>query len=456
MRAAGCVGLLALWVGAAGCRSDVLDLGDIRASVEEGEALLGGATTVEDTGRNSFGRSPMNLDPARWPSFYVGKGVFERDWSEPRFAPIPVGPLFSASSCMTCHVKDGRGRPPAEATERPVSLVFQLSAPMGALPHERYGGQLDSRAVEGQAAEGWVAVTWDTRSGAFATGESYSLTSPRYRFMDMAQGALEEGTRFSPRVAPANPGLGLLEAIPEETLLARADPDDADGDGISGRPNWVEDVTEHRARLGRFGWKANQPTLRQQVAHALLADMGMTTTLYPREQGHRDGVDAEGPEVSAEDLERLLFYTRLLAVPRRRDEGAPNVLRGKAVFRALRCSGCHVDTPVMTGDVDGFPEVSRQSIRPFTDLLLHDMGEGLADGRPDGEASGSEWRTPPLWGIGLTEAVSGHTRFLHDGRARTLEEAVLWHGGEAAKSRDMYVRLSREDRSALLAFLGSL
>ncbi|MCY1041426.1 c-type cytochrome [Corallococcus sp. bb12-1] len=448
----------ALLVGAAWAtvvrRPVPLVLGPLPAIVLPSVEQSGGATTVADPGRNAFGRSPMNMPHSRWPDFHAGKGVFDRDWSEARGGrPVAAGPLFSAPSCMTCHVKDGRGQPPATPSEVPVSLAFQLSASDGTGPHPLYGAQLDARAVDGRAPEGHVRVDFEATRGTFASGETYSLVRPRYQFQGLVHGPLGDGARFSARVSPVNFGLGLLEALPEAALLARADPDDRDRDGISGRANQVLDLDTGTSRLGRFGWKANQPTLRQQVAHALVADMGVTTSLYPQEQGRQ--VPGE-PEVSADDLDLLMLYMRLLAVPKRRDWDTPEVQRGHAVFRAVGCAACHVDTPQETEVVEGFDEVSRQVIYPYTDLLLHDMGEDLADGRPDGLATGSEWRTPPLWGIGLVEVVNKHTRFLHDGRARNLEEAVLWHGGEAAPSQDRYVRLPPEDRAALLAFLKSL
>jgi CxxC motif-containing protein (DUF1111 family) len=439
--------LTAVWADA-GRRPDPLVLGELAVAPEPGEELSGGATTVPDAGRNAFGRSPMNMDRARWPLFREGKGVFDRNWLDARFAPTRVGPLFSAASCMTCHVKDGRGRPPESPEALPVSLVFQLSGAEGQGAHPLYGAQLDSRGVDGARVEGHVSVAYDEVRGEFADGAPFSLLRPRYTFKDLSRGPLGEGARFSPRVSPANFGLGLLEAIPEETLLALADPEDVNQDGISGRPNFVADDVDRRPRLGRFGWKANQPSVRQQVVHALYADMGLTSEVL------RDGPGE--PEVSREELEALVLYTRLIAVPKRRDWDAPQVRRGQAVFRAIGCAGCHVAGPLETGDVPDFPELSRQKIYPYTDLLLHDMGEELADGRPDGLASGREWRTPPLWGIGLVEVVNGHTRFLHDGRARSLEEAVLWHGGEAAPARERYTRLLREDRQALLTFLKSL
>ncbi|WP_163999897.1 di-heme oxidoredictase family protein [Pyxidicoccus caerfyrddinensis] len=447
--------LTAVWA-APGRRPPVLELGDLTSVAEPGEELSGGTTTVTDTKRNSFGRSLQNMDRARWPEFHAGKKVFGRDWNDSRTGPVIVGPLFSAASCMTCHVKDGRGRPPESPAQAPESLVFQLGAPEGRGPHPLYGEQLDSHAIDARPVEGSVEVDYDEVHDEFATGEDYTLLRPRYRFKDLSQGPLGEGTPFSPRVSPANFGLGLLEAIPENTLLALADPDDADHDGISGRPNQVLDVAEQRTKTGRFGWKANQPSLQQQVAHALVADMGLTTTLFPKEQGHDAAAVPGGPEVTPEELERLVFYMRLVAAPKRRDWDTAPVLRGKAVFRAIGCSGCHVSTAFETGTVPGFPELSGQKIYPYSDLLLHDMGEGLADGRKDGLATGQEWRTPPLWGLGLQEAVNGHTRLLHDGRARNAEEAVLWHGGEAASAQERYVRLRREDREALLAFLKSL
>jgi len=430
-----------------------LELGELATRLEPGEELQGGATTVPDPGRNAFGRSPMNMPRDRWSEFHAGKRLFDRDWSDVE-GPVHVGPLFNATSCMTCHVKDGRGQPPASPQETPVSLAFQLSSPEGHGPDPRYGAQLDVRHLDGQSAEGTVEVHYDEVSGRFSSGESYSLLRPRYVFTQLSKGPLE--ARFSPRVAPVNFGLGLIEAIPEAALLALEDPDDRDQDGISGRANRVASVEDGQTRLGRFGWKANQPTLRQQVAVALATDMGLTTTLYPLHQG-REAPDADAaPEVSPEALDSIVFYTRLVAAPKRRDWDAPATLRGKAVFEAIGCGSCHLATPFVTEEVPGFPELSRQKIYPYTDLLLHDMGEGLADGRPDGLATGTEWRTPPLWGIGLVKAVNGHTRFLHDGRARNLEEAVLWHGGEAAPAQARYTRLPLVDRQALLTFLESL
>ncbi len=256
-------------------------------------------------------------------------------------------------------------------------------------------------------------------------------------------------------------GLGLLEAIPESALLAHADPDDRNGDGISGRPNRVYDQATGKTVMGRFGWKAGQPTLNQQNADAFFNDMGLSTRLFngtsctERQQECRALPDGGELEVSDNILAQVLFYTRNLGVPARRNVDDPQVLTGKGLFHQAGCQRCHV--PAFTTSAEAAePELANQLIRPYTDLLLHDMGEGLADGRPEFEATGSEWRTPPLWGIGLTETVSGHTQFLHDGRARNLLEAILWHGGEAEQAKQTVLGFDQAERQALLAFLESL
>jgi CxxC motif-containing protein (DUF1111 family) len=271
-------------------------------------------------------------------------------------------------------------------------------------------------------------------------------------------GSVPGGTLLSPRVAPPVFGLGLLEAIPEEDIIARADPADLNGDGISGRSNHVWNTAANRAEVGRFGWKANNPSLLQQSAGAYNEDMGVTSPYFPLEHCHGNtGCDtlANDPEVTNEILESVEFYVQTLGVPARRNTGNPDVQKGKALFSEVGCAGCHVPE-TRTGTHPSVPEVSNQVIFPYTDLLIHDMGPGLADGRADFLADGSEWRTPPLWGIGLTEVVSGHTFFLHDGRARSVEEAILWHGGEAEESRDAFRHLPASSRNALLAFLLSL
>jgi CxxC motif-containing protein (DUF1111 family) len=341
-------------------------------------------------------------------------------------------------------------------------MLFRVSVP-GTGPNGApadapgFGTQLQDRAVQGTVPEATISVTYSDSAGTFGDGGTFVLRVPHYQFVQ-SYTALPGGLLLSPRVAPPVFGLGLLEAVPEATILAAADELDRNGDGISGRPNYVWDVRAGRAVLGRFGWKANTPNLLQQAAAAFNADMGVTSSLFRVESCHGqqqdNGVDHD-PEVSDDALEAAAYYTRTLAVPARRSVDNVNVIRGAQIFRDANCSGCHLPS-LRTGASPDVPELADQEIHPYTDLLLHDMGDGLADGRPDFLATGREWRTPPLWGIGLTQLVNGHTNFLHDGRARTLLEAILWHGGEAAKSRDYVRNLSASDRSALIAFLNSL
>jgi CxxC motif-containing protein (DUF1111 family) len=296
-------------------------------------------------------------------------------------------------------------------------------------------------------------------TGRFESGESYTLERPNYRLVDAAYGELPPSLSLSPRVAPALIGLGLLEAVPVETIESLSDPDDSNGDGISGRPNRVYDAKSGERALGRFGWKAEKPSVLTQSAGAFLGDMGLTTSLFAEENhGTLLGADAPSggrPEVTDDILAAVVLYARTLGVPARRNMDDPLVARGAELFESARCSACHV--PVLeTGKSAELPELGEQRIQPYTDLLLHDLGDALSDARPAFEASGSEWRTPPLWGIGLVERVNGHTRFLHDGRARDLSEAILWHGGEAQFSRDRFLSMSREERGSLIAFLKSL
>jgi CxxC motif-containing protein (DUF1111 family) len=331
----------------------------------------------------------------------------------------------------------------------------------GPLDEPAYGGQFNHDAILGVSAEGRAEVSYEEVPGAYADGTAYSLRRPAYRFADLAFGPLDPRVLISPRTAPFMIGLGLLEAVGEEDILALADEVDADGDGISGRPNRVWDPKAQRTRLGRFGWKANQAGLEQQSAGAFLGDLGITSPLAPAENcppaqtACAAAPSGGAPELDQEKLDEVTYYGHLLAVPARRDFEDPDVLRGKALLRDAGCAACHAPL-LTTGTLDGFPELSGQTIRPFTDLLLHDLGEDLADGRPDFLADGREWRTPPLWGIGLVGVVNEHTLLLHDGRARGLAEAILWHGGEAERAREAFRAMPAGDRAALIRFLESL
>lgn len=454
--------LVLLSLPAAGCGGDAAGgapVPDVR--------LAGGATTVANRSINAFSFPAANLSDHRSDGFFVGNSLFKTNWviapasSEGRDG---LGPFYNAVSCSTCHLRDGRGRPPETADEPFQGLLLRISvagkSPQDPPhPHPVYGDQIQPFGIPGVAAEGRPRVAYEEVPGQFEDGTMYSLRRPTYTIEDPAYGPLPGALMVSPRVAPQVFGLGLLETIPESRIRERADEADADGDGISGRPNVVPDRRSGGHAIGRFGWKANQPTVEQQTAGAFLGDIGITSPLFPEENFSANGKAAPpnggSPELDRRKLGFITFYMKTLAVPARRNPDDPEVRKGREVFFAAGCNRCHTPRH-STGSDPAYPELSRQTIFPYTDLLLHDMGPGLADGRPDHRASGSEWRTPPLWGIGLVETVNGHTYFLHDGRARNLTEAILWHGGEAERSREHFRKLPAEDRRSLLAFLNDL
>jgi CxxC motif-containing protein (DUF1111 family) len=451
---------------------------------EKYESRPGGAATVfKSVNRDSFSHPSANMSFDRELDFKVGNGVFRKVWvSAPSSTTSSdgLGPLFNARSCQRCHLKDGRGRPPARH-EPAVSMFLRLSIPprteadreslaaggRSAIPEPVYGTQLQNFSVQGVRAEGEMGITYTARTVELAGGTLVTLREPTYKVRNPAYGPLHPDVLLSPRVAPPMIGVGLLEAIRETDIVGQADPDDRDGDGISGRVNRVWSEEQGKVVVGRFGWKAGEPSVSQQAAGAFRGDIGISSPLYRdpfgdctdrqpacRNAPHGDA-GGELAEVTAEMFDLLVFYSRNLGVPARRDVDEPRVLEGKRLFYASGCTSCHVPKYVTERD-ESRPEQSFQLIWPYTDLLLHDMGDGLADGRPEAEASGREWRTPPLWGIGLTETVSGHTFFLHDGRARNVLEAILWHGGEAQAARQRVVEMDARQRDALLAFLGSL
>ncbi len=455
---------------------------------EPGEVLQGGeGTHFKSLNRNAFSLSSANMAFERELRFKVGNGFFKRIWVSPPSstkAADGLGPLYNAKSCQHCHLKDGRGHPPSAnyPDDTAVSMFLRLSVPprtdaekrliaehrVNVIPDPVYGGQLQDFAIQGHAAEGRMHITYEDVPMDLAGGETVTLRAPTYTVTDLGYGPMDPEVMLSPRVAPQMIGLGLLEAVPEAQVLAKADPEDADGDGISGRPQQTWNPATEKVEIGRFGWKAGAATLDIQNQGAFSGDIGVSTPFHPdgwgecmeaqadcRAAPHGGDDQYAGLEANQEITDLVLFYSRHLAVPARRGADDPQVLRGKDLFYGADCVACH--TPKFRTLADGVePEFRDQLIWPYTDLLLHDMGEGLADGRPEGVASGREWKTPPLWGIGATKAVSDHTFFLHDGRARTLTEAILWHGGEAEPSREAFRAMPKADRAAMLAFLNSL
>lgn len=433
------------------------------------DPLSGGATTVFDASVNAFGQPAANLPSTELPDFFTGNALFNRNWVTAPSSTTGsdgLGPIFNAASCSACHFKDGRGRPPATPDDAFESLLVRLSVPgedaiAGTVAEPRYGRQLGHRAILGVAPEGAPRLDYDEHPGTYGDGTAYSLRAPRLTIDDLAYGPLAPDVQTSVRVAQAIFGLGLIAALDETTVLARTDPDDTDGDGISGRANLVWDLRRGAPVLGRFGWKANAPTIEQQGAGAFLGDIGITSPLFldqdctAVETACASAPDGGTPEVDQLKLDLVTFYVTLLAVPARRALDDAAARRGEALFAAAGCGSCHVST-LVTGELPDFPAVSHQTIHPYTDVLLHDMGPGLADGRSDFLASGSEWRTPPLWGGGLLATVNDHTLLLHDGRARGFAEAILWHGGEGEAAREAFRTMAADDRAALVRFLESL
>jgi len=434
----------------------------------------GGEGTVQQADTNAYSLPQRNLSMTKRLDFSVGNSFFRNPWVE---APAStdardgLGPLFNTNSCQGCHIKDGRGHPPG-VDEPPVSLFLRLAVPAdpehdaellkthGFKPAPVYGSQLQTAALPAGKPEAKLGLSWKERPVPLADGTEVVLREPVYTIEAPNYGPMPDDLLVSPRVAPQMIGMGLLEAIPLEDLKALADPDDQNGDGISGKLNQVWDLAAKKTVPGRFGWKAAEPNVHQQSMGAFAGDMGLTSTL----KTSTDCTEAQDcgrftnggtPEVSDKVANFVTFYARSLAVPARRDLNAPSVQQGAKLFNEAGCAGCH--TPKhQTGQVADRPDLSGQDIWPYTDLLLHDMGPALADGRSVFLATGNEWRTPPLWGVGLAKVVNPQAGFLHDGRARTLEEAVLWHGGEAQASADHYRHMAAKERQALIDFLNSL
>ncbi|MCD2511787.1 di-heme oxidoredictase family protein [Comamonas endophytica] len=444
------------------------------------EHLPGGNTTVYATGRNAFSFPAANLSDAERTRFVIGNSFFKRNWVQAPASTTArdgLGPHFLARSCGGCHVQDGRAQPPdfhnGLAPRNVAGLLMRVSVPGknplgGPALEPTYGDQLNDQAVDGVRAEGRLHIRYETIKGKFADGTPYELEKPIYSVRELGYGPLAPDAQFSPRIAPQVIGLGLLEAIPAAELEANARAQEAAGGPVRGKVNLVWDSYANAMLPGRFGWKANVASLAHQTASAFQGDIGITSRLFPNESctaPQKDcleaprGAKGQAVEIDDKTLDDVIFYQSTLAPPARRDPTDPQVLQGQKIFERAQCAACHRPSYV-TGEPLfprlSSPALSGQVIFPYTDMLLHDMGPDLADGRPDFLADGNQWRTPPLWGLGLIKAVNGHSRLLHDGRARDMLEAVLWHGGEASASRDAVLQLNAQERDALVRFLESL
>ncbi len=406
-------------------------------------------------------------------SFEAGREIFEKIW-EPGEG---LGPHFNTRSCRSCHLNGGRGAAPSGPNNPSDSMTVKLGVLpaseaeasklltriISSFPEPRYGQQLQPRSVEGLSGEGGFTVTYRQREVQLV-GKTLTLREPVLTLEADGHGALTPGALTSPRIANSLFGLGLLEAIPTADILANADVEDSDADGVSGKPNMVRDRLTQKVRLGRFGWKAGQPTVRQQNAAAFALDLGISSSLFPEPSGDctvlqsacRSVAGNARPEINDSLLDALTNYISNLPVPEPAGGKSADIKAGQKLFAKAGCAACHTPSFTTSSDPSVPAHLRGKTIAPYTDLLLHDMGDELADRFLEGDADYWEWRTPPLWGIGQNASVNGNAFYLHDGRARTLLEAIMWHGGEGRKAREAVARMSAQERGQLIAFLNSL
>ncbi|SNR96903.1 CxxC motif-containing protein, DUF1111 family [Methylobacillus rhizosphaerae] len=442
-------------------------IGMLSAVPTRADTVMTAQVTTSLASREAYSQAIAPLSPQDKQLFLQGRGLVRQSWIISPAADREIaglGPLYNRNACIACHAKNGRGFAPDGSEESMRAMLVRLSVPghtlTGApMPHPYYGDQLQEFGAPGVIAEGRAQIGYTEQTITLNGGEKVSLRKPHLNFSQLAYGPLPDDIMTSARIAPAIYGMGLLAAIPDQTLLALQD--QAKPGSIRGRVNMVWSAEQQRHVIGRFGWKANVDSVREQTASALANDMGLNSAMFPagncadqQTSCHMAPVSG-APEIRPEQLDQMELYQLALAVPAPRLQDYPHIRQGARLFRQAQCAVCH-QPQLRTGDFPRLPALSRQTIAPYTDLLLHDMGPDLADHRPDFAASGSEWRTPALWGIGLAKQVEPNTGFLHDGRARTILEAILWHGGEAEEAKKTVQAMSPDDREALLAFINSL
>ena len=448
---------LLLFLLLAACKHE----GDSSPQAEAGEERSGGSATLFDASSNAFGGAVEGLSSTEQTDFVVGNSFFRSNW-----VPSPasttardgLGPMMNAVSCGACHPQDGRGLAPLPG-EEPLGVLLRIGGADGT-PDPVYGDQFQNRAIATARPEGNIRVSYETFNHTYPDGATVPMRRIRYAIENWGFGPAMAGLQVSPRIGQQLPGLGLLEAIPAEAITAAADENDTDKDGISGRAAWVT-ASDGTRKLGRFGWKAGKASLADQAAAAFANDMGLTSDINPHDAMTPTQTALYGnlpnggtPEVEADKFVAVRFYLQTLAIPARRQVGDADVLAGKALFAQIGCGKCHKARWQTGAAVTS--TLTNQKIRPYTDMLLHDMGPDLADNRAEGGATGVEWRTPPLWGLGLIATVSGRADLLHDGRAENAEQAILWHGGEAEGVKQNFRQLSAKERAQVLRFLQSL
>ncbi len=436
---------------------------------QQGEELPIGKFSATTYNYQAFGIMIPFLPFQQRVDFGLGDRIFMKTFTD----DLGLGPRFNARACSNCHFRDGRGHRLEKSTdddkEFSTGFLVRLSiagtdehgGPKGV---KAYGGQLQDRGLKGLGGEAKVSVEYKLIKGTYPDGTPYELQEPHYSFYDEKFGSLKD-VMMSPRVGGQTIGFGFIDALTEDQLLANEDEYDSDHDGISGRANYVWNVKAQKKTIGKFGWKANAPTLAQQIAGALSGDMGITTSMFPKQNCPPEQIQCQAYldkhqlndkiELSDENFDELVSYQATLSVPTRRHARNKDVLKGKGLFHELKCIKCHtIGFKVKESEL--LPIIKGTIVNPYSDFLLHDMGEALADNRPDYLANGNEWRTQPLWGISLIKLVNRHTYLLHDGRARSIEEAILWHGGEAENSKKKFMNLSAKERKQLIAFVNTL
>lgn len=476
----------------------------IAPAVNTEENFPGGEASVSYKPFASFQLPAANIANNLRPNFHAGKALANQPWVK---APATtnardgLGPIYNARSCLACHIKGGKGFIPADNKTPLTSTLVRLSIlpefstldavektkklkGSGNIPHPVYGDQIQSQSISlahqlrhsqkpealkhDVSPEAYIHINWKEKIFTYPDQHpdqhKIRLRAPELDFKYLGYGDLDQGTVFSLRVAPMIHGMGLISLISDEDIIALSDENDSNQDGISGRPNRVWNVETKQTELGRFGLKANKPTLEMIVAGAFANDLGITnslesnqpcTDLQPTCLGMPNGNDEEDVELPDHLLKLVVNFNRNLAPVKRRKPNNQEVLAGRDLFYQSGCHQCH-NPSFTTQESSEFPHLSKQVIWPYSDFLLHDMGPDLADGRSDFLATGNEWRTPPLWGIGLLSQVNGMSTLLHDGRARTVEEAIVWHGGEAEPAKNRFIHLAKEDRDRLIQFVNSL
>ncbi|CAM1343451.1 di-heme oxidoreductase family protein [Tenacibaculum amylolyticum] len=417
--------------------------------------LAGGATTIFSSTSFAFENPAANLTGINLELHLAGDAEFENTFVTAGSPINPgLGPRFNNTNCVACHPRDGRADFPTDINA-PSGLLYRISTGNdinnGPIAVPNYGTQAQNQSVIGFQPEMNYKVTWEEFNETLSDGTIITLRKPTFSY-ENPYVPIPANIKISARIAPPVFGLGLLEAIPENDILAIADENDIDNDGISGKANYVINPETGARELGRFGWKANTSNLRIQSAAAYHEDMGITNEIFTNDIPN-DGF-ADDPEITPEVLNQVTVYCQTLAVPAVRNVIDTSVQKGATIFNRINCNACH--TPKQQTGISTINALANQTIWPYTDMLLHDMGDGLADNRGDFLANGNEWKTRPLWGIGLTQVVNGHTTFLHDGRARNITEAILWHGGEAAQSKEEFKQLTKEERDNLLSFINAL